>query len=391
MPDARNLFGGERTMKKNGLFSLLAVVVLLSSLLAACATPTPAATTAPAATEPPAAAATEPPAAATEPPAPATAEPAPTATEPPEPIKIRLIYHPTIGGTTAIAIAEAYGMFEEEGLEIQYQRFTSGPPEIAAMVAGRADIGFIGSGAAWLAFRGDVNIIALDNLALTDEVIAKKSSGIETIEDLRGKTIATQLGTAGENILNLVLKKAGLTPADVTIVNMDNNNLASAIISTGSEGVDAIAGWQPGTTAVLEALGDDGIKLASNADFPEDAFPSVWVANKDFVKNNPEAVQKFVNALTRAQAYRAENMQEACEWASEKAGQAANDLYTQIPFAIWPNGAEMKAYYYDGGFVAMLENLRANQIAGGKITEAEIKPLEEVFIDVFAKNATADY
>lgn len=377
-------------MKKNVVFSLIAVIVLLAGMLSACAAPATQAP-APATTEAPAPAATEPPApAATEPPAPAATE-APVATEAPEPIKVRVIYHPTIGGTTAIAIAEAYGMFEEEGLEIQYQRFTAGPPEIAAMVAGRADIGFIGSGAAWLAFRGDVNIIALDNLALTDEVIAKKSSGIEKIEDLRGKTIATQLGTAGENILNLVLAKAGLTRDDVTIVNMDNNNLASAIVSTGADSVDAIAGWQPGTTAVLEALGEDGIKLASNADFPEDAFPSTWVANKDFVKNNPEAVQKFVNALTKAQAYRAENMQEACEWASEKAGQAANDLYTQIPFAIWPTGPELKAYYYDGGFVAMLENLRANQIAGGKITEAEIKPLEEVFIDTFAKNATAGY
>jgi NitT/TauT family transport system substrate-binding protein len=379
-------------MKKNVWFSILAVVVLLSSMLAACAAPATEAP-APVATEAPAEpVATEAPAepVATEAPAP-TDVPAPVMTEEPEPIRVNVIYHPTIGGTTALAIADAYGMFEEEGLDIRYQRFTSGPPEIAAMVAGRADIGFIGSGAAWLAFRGDVNIIALDNLALTDEVIAKKSSGIATVEDLRGKTIATQLGTAGENILNLVLKKAGLTPADVTIINMDNNNLASAIISTGGQGVDAIAGWQPGTTAVLEALGEDGILLASNADFPQDAFPSTWVANKDFVKNNPEAVQKFVNALTRAQAYRAENMQEACEWASEKAGQAANDLYSQIPFAVWPTGPELKAFYYDGGFEAMLLNLRTNQVAGGKITEAEVKELSEVYISEFAKNATADY
>lgn len=309
----------------------------------------------------------------------------------PEKIVIDVIYHPTIGGTTAIAIAEAYGMFEEEGLEIRYQRFTAGPPEIAAMVAGRADIGFIGSGAAWLAFRGDVNIIALDNLAMTDEVVGKKSSGINSLEDLKGKTIATQLGTAGENILNLALKKAGLTRDDVTIVNMDNNNLTSAIVSTGAESVDAIAGWQPGTTAVMEALGDDAILLASNKDFPEAAFPSTWVANKDFVKNNPEAVQKFVNALTRAQAYRAENMEEACEWASEKAGQAANDLYGQIPFAIWPNGPELKSYYHDGGFEEMLLNLRANQIAGGKITEAEVVDIKEVYIGTFARQATEGY
>jgi NitT/TauT family transport system substrate-binding protein len=327
---------------------------------------------------------------ATEAPAP-TEVPAPVVTEEPEPIRINVIYHPTIGGTTAVAIADAYGMFEEEGLDIRYQRFTAGPPEIAAMVAGRADIGFIGSGAAWLAFRGDVNIIALDNLAMTDEVIAKKSSGIETIEDLRGKVIGTQIGAAGDSLLSLVLAKAGLTRDDVTIVNMDNNNLASAIVSTGGQSVDAIAGWQPGTTAVLEALGEDGIKLATNEDFPEAAFPSTWVANKDFVKNNPEAVQKFVNALTKAQAYRAENMEEACEWASEKAGQAANDLYSQIPFAIWPTATELRAYYYDGGFEEMLLNLRANQIAGGRITDADAKPLEEVYLSEFAKNATADY
>ncbi len=308
-----------------------------------------------------------------------------------EPIVINVIYHPTIGGSTAIAIAEAKGYFADEGLEIHYQRFTSGPPEIAAMVAGRADIGFIGSGAAWLAFRGDVNILALDNLALTDQVIAKKSSGINTLEDLRGKKIATQLGTAGENILNLALAKAGLTQADVTIINMDNNNLAAAIVSTSGDAVDAIAGWKPGTTAILTTLGDDGIVLATNSDFPDNAFPSVWVANKDFVANHPEAVQKFVNALTRAEDYRAGNMQEACEWASEKSGQAANDLYTQIPDAIWPTGAELKDYYNNGGFVAMLENLRASQIAGGKITEADVKDLSTVFIDTFAKNATAGY
>jgi NitT/TauT family transport system substrate-binding protein len=320
--------------------------------------------------------------------------PAPIAgadTTPVEKTVIRLIYHPTIGGSTAIAIAEAHGMFEEEGLEIRYQRFTSGPPEIAAIVAGRADVGFIGSGAAWLAFRGDVNIIALDNLAMTDEVVAKKSSGINTLEDLRGKTIATQLGTAGENILNLAMAKAGLTRDDIKLVNMDNNNLASAILSTGSESVDVIAGWQPGTTAVMAALGDDGILLASNKDFPEAAFPSTWVANKNFVRNNPDAIQRFVNALTKAQAYRSENMQEAAEWASERAGQPANDLYAQIPFAQWPSGPELKAFYHEGGFVDMLLNLRANQIAGGRITEAEVLDINEVFIDTFAKKATEGY
>jgi NitT/TauT family transport system substrate-binding protein len=349
----------EIRMKKNKMvLSITVIMMVLAMVLSACGTPTPQAG---------------------------------TDTMPEQKTVISLIYHPTIGGSTAIAIAEAHGMFEDEGLEIRYQRFTSGPPEIAAIVAGRADVGFIGSGAAWLAFRGDVNIIALDNLAMTDEVVAKKSSGINTLEDLRGKTVATQMGTAGENILNLALAKAGLTHADINLINMDNNNLASAILSTGSGTVDAIAGWQPGTTAIMAALEDDGILLASNKDFPEAAFPSTWVANKSWVQNNPETVQKFVNALTRAQAYRADNMQEASEWASERAGQPANDLYEQIPFALWPTGPQLKDYYHNGGFVEMLLNLRANQIAGGRISEAEVKDINEVFIDTFAKKATEGY
>lgn len=383
-------------MKKPGsLFLALVALMMITTVLAGCAQPTAAPTVAPVVepttapmVEPTAAPVVEPTAVPVVEP---TAVPVESANACEEPFVVDVIYHPTIGGTTALAVADAYNMFEDECLKIRYQRFTSGPPEIAAMAAGRADIGFIGSGAAWLAFRGDVDIIALDNLAMTDEVIAKKSSGINTLEDLKGKTIAVQLGAAGEGILNLALKKAGLTQADVNIINMDNNNLASAILSTGADSVDAIAGWQPGTTAIMTALGDDGIKLATNKDFPEAAFPSTWVANKDFVKEHPEIVQKFVNALTKAQAYRAENMQEAVEWASEKAGQAANDMYAQIPFAIWPTGAELKSFYHDGGFEELLLILRANQIAGGKITEAEVKDIKEVYIDTFAKNATADY
>ncbi len=355
------------------IFALL----LILAVTAACA-PTPAAvpTTAP----------------VEEPTSAPVAEPTPVAADScTEPFVVDVIYHPTIGGTTALAIADAYGMFEEECLELRYQRFTAGPPEIAAMVAGRADIGFIGSGAAWLAFRGDVNIIALDNIAMTDEIVAKKSSGINTLEDLKGKTIGAQVGAAGDSLLSLALAKAGLTREDVTIINIDNNNLAAAILSTGTDSVDAIAGWQPGTTAIMTALGDDAIKLATNKDFPEASFPSTWVANKDFVQKNPEIVQRFVNALTKAQAYRAENMQEASEWASQLSGQPANDLYSQIPFAIWPTGPELKAYYHDGSFAEMLQTLAQQQIAGGRITEAEAKPIDEVFIDTFAKNATADY
>ena len=98
------------------------------------------------------------------------------------PDRLNVIYHPTIGGSTAIATAMNEGFFEEENLDVRLQMYTSGPPEIAAMVAGQADFGFIGSGAAWLAFSGQVDIVALDNIALTEEIVTRKSSGIKVWE-----------------------------------------------------------------------------------------------------------------------------------------------------------------------------------------------------------------
>ena len=115
--------------------------------------------------------------------------PPPEADPGPEEATINVIYHPTIGGSTAIATAVTQGFFEEQNLKVNLQMYTSGPPEVAAMVAGQAEFGFIGSGAAWLAFSGQVDIIALDNIALTEQIIARSDAGITTPADLKGLKI----------------------------------------------------------------------------------------------------------------------------------------------------------------------------------------------------------
>ena len=352
-------------MKK--LTALLLVLVMVLSL-AACGASAPAPTEAPKAEEPA---------------APATpAEPTPTEAPKAEPTRVNVIYHPTIGGSTAIATAINEGFFEEENLDVRLQMYTSGPPEIAAMVAGQADIGFIGSGAAWLAFSGQVNIIALDNIALTEEIITRADSGIASVADLKGKTIAVQEGAAGYTLLVIALKEAGLTTADVKVLNISNDNLASTF---KDDSIDAWAGWKPATTSLKTALGGEGAYtlLANNATYPDYAFPSTWVVSKDFVANNPDVVQRFVNALTKAQVYRAENGNQACAYASTYAQQPTNELTAQLPDAIFPNAEQFTEYYTTGAFTNMLVNLRATQAA--KVT-GEI-PMEEVYIDTFVLEA----
>lgn len=303
------------------------------------------------------------------------------ATAEPEEATINVIYHPTIGGSTAIATAITQGFFEEQNLNVNLQMYTSGPPEVAAMVANQAEFGFIGSGAAWLAFSGQVDIIALDNLALTEQIIAR--TGIGSIADLKGKTIAVQEGAAGYTLLLVALQENGLTVNDVKIMNISNDNIPSTY---NDNSIDAWAVWKPAATSLLEALGDGGAVLADNQTYPEYAFPSTWIANKDYIAEHPDVAQRFVTALTKAQIYRAENPDQACAYASTYAQQATNELTAQLPDVVFPTAEQFKEYYTTDSFVTMLTNLRATQEEN---VEGDLA-IEDIYEDTFAKAAVEE-
>lgn len=303
--------------------------------------------------------------------------------EAPEKEVLNVIYHPTIGGSTAVATAINQGFFEKENLDVRLQMYTSGPPEIAAMVAGQADIGFIGSGAAWLAFSGQVDIIALDNIALTEQIVTRADSGIESISDLKGKTIAVQEGAAGYTLLMVALQANDMTVNDVKVLNISNDNIPSTYKDSS---IDVWAGWKPATNSLQEALGENCKVLADNVSYPDYAFPSVWVANKEYVAQHPDVVQRFVNALTKAEIYRAENENQACAYASTYAQQPTNDLTAQLPDVIFPTAEQFKEYYTTDAFAKMLENLKSTQAekVEGNLT------IQDIYKDTFVKTAVSE-
>ncbi len=297
-----------------------------------------------------------------------------------KPDRITVVYHPTIGGSTAIAVAKELGYFADEDLDVHLQMYTSGPPEIAAMVAGQVDVGFIGSGAAWLAFSGDVDIVSLDNIALTEEIITRKDRGINSIKDLKGKTIAVQDGAAGFTLLLVALEEAGMTLNDVKILNLANDNIPSTF---NEKSIDAWAGWKPATTSLSNALGDNALVLATNATYPEKAFPSTWVANKDFVKNQGDVLLRFLRALNKAQIFRAENPVVACGYASTYAQQATNDLTAQLDDVIFPDEAMFREMYTTDSFAKMLDNLRSIQAARLKRSDLTVA---DILSDQFVRD-----
>ena len=89
-------------------------------------------------------------------------------------------------------------------------------------------------------------------------MMARKSSGIHNLADLKGKRIATPLSTSAAFYLHKMLGRVGLTEKDVTVVSAAPDKGGDMLIA-GT--VDALAVWEPEPERARQALGDNATEL----------------------------------------------------------------------------------------------------------------------------------
>jgi NitT/TauT family transport system substrate-binding protein len=89
-------------------------------------------------------------------------------------------------------------------------------------------------------------------------MIARKSSGIQDIADLKGKRIATVGANSSSFYLHKMLARAGLSEADVTIVAAMPDKGADMLIA-GT--VDALATYEPEPERARQALGANAVEF----------------------------------------------------------------------------------------------------------------------------------
>lgn len=90
-------------------------------------------------------------------------------------------------------------------------------------------------------------------------IVARRSSGIASLKDLKGKKIATFPRTSAAWYLVKELQTVGLKESDVTVVPLAPvMEIARAIID---KEVDAIAIWEPASQEAVDVLGKDAIEF----------------------------------------------------------------------------------------------------------------------------------
>ncbi|QDC00733.1 aliphatic sulfonate ABC transporter substrate-binding protein [Mesorhizobium sp. 8] len=260
-----------------------------------------------------------------------------------EGIPARIGYNGDFWGASIAAVASEQGFYAKHGVDADIKVFTNGPIQVQALGANSLDFGYIGPGALWLPATGKAKIIAVNDVGFSDRVIAQ--AGINSIADLKGKKVAIPAGTSGDMLLRLALQKAGMAMTDLNIVEMDPSTVVAAF---SSKQVDAAGIWYP-FVGIIQKNVPDLVELAKNKDFyPQNTFPSAFIARNELVESNPDLVKKVIGAIKEAADYRAANQDKAIETTSKLLGIPADQLKTEAGYGNFMTSAELVKLTKDG-------------------------------------------
>ena len=131
-------------------------------------------------------------------------------------------------------------------------------------------------------------------------VVVKQDSLIKTPKDLEGKTIGGPANDGALKLFPAFAKIAGIDGAKVSITNMAPN-LREQMLTRGQ--VDAVFGYVTTVSFSAKAMGLDpakDLRFIRYGDHGMDLYSNTVFFSRNFVRDNPAAVQGFVKALNRA-------------------------------------------------------------------------------------------
>ena len=142
-------------------------------------------------------------------------------------------------------LAKDAGLYEKYGLDVDLVLFESGTDLIKAIVGGQLQAGVLGftNAVTWAAKGADLKVVGGAQMGY-HSLLVRKDSGIKTVQDLKGKRIASQKqGSTADIVLNgVVFRQAGLSRQDVQMVYVEP---AAAIQSLVAGQVDAAFVFEP--------------------------------------------------------------------------------------------------------------------------------------------------
>ncbi len=164
-------------------------------------------------------------------------------------------------------------------------------------------------------------------------LVTPPDSDIQSIADLKGRTVSIFRGTNGHIVAVNVLRAHNLAERDIKGVNLDTGSAQAALASRGVEAAFGGSEWFK-----LRDQGLARIVYSTQGQDPDFTRQAHLHAREAFIDEHPETVQRVIDVFVRA-----------ADWASDEANRDAL-------FALWARSGTPQASY-----VAEFENQQLAQ------------------------------
>ncbi|HEY1028933.1 MAG TPA: ABC transporter substrate-binding protein [Pseudomonas sp.] len=230
------------------------------------------------------------------------------------------IGHTTWVGYGTLYLARDLGYFKEAGLDLQLTTIEEASMYMAAQASGKLS-GSASTIDEILKYRSRdfcfKAVAALDESHGGDGIVVQND--IADMQGLKGKSVAVNEGSVSQFWLSYLLKKAGMSMADIDVQNMTADDAASAFIAGH---VPAAVTWEPNLTMVRQK-GSGKVLVDSSA--TPGVIVDVVALDCGVIEKQPEDVKALVAGLYKAVEFTKTNPEKAYEIMAKGVGGYLSD------------------------------------------------------------------
>ena len=231
---------------------------------------------------------------------------------------------------------------------IKWIKFDSGADVNTAFIAKELDFGSLGSSPVARGLSAPLNIpyevaFVLDVAGDNEALVARNGSGINTINDLKGKRVGTPFASTAHYSLLAALSQNNLSPNDVQLVDLQ----PQAILAAWERGdIDAAYTWLP----TLDGLRKTGRDLITSRQLAQDGKPTLDLAavRTEFADANPNVVDVWRQQEARALDVLRNEPDAAAKAIAAEIGLTPEDVAGQLKQGVYLTPAEVTSAQWLG-------------------------------------------
>ncbi|MFC2042647.1 ABC transporter substrate-binding protein [Chloroflexota bacterium] len=216
-----------------------------------------------------------------------------------EPITLKMAVLPILD-TLPMYVAQQEGLFEQNGIQVEFIPVASGAERDQVVSAGQAD-GMVNEVTSTMLYNKDqtqVQIVRFARTATPEDalfrILASGKSNVETAIDLKGVEIGISQGTVIDYLTDRLLQAEGFSQNEINTIAVPKIPDRMALLENG----EIEAAMLPEPLSSLAVLNGAKIVL-DDTSHPEYSFSTISF-RKEVIDKHPEAIIGFLAAIEEA-------------------------------------------------------------------------------------------